>query len=228
VLYFSLAASNGENKTMGAESNRNYWLLSGCFFSFFLAWSFSYSLFPLWLNQSVGLKGEATGLIFSVNAIAALFIMPCYGYFQDKLGLRKNVLYLVAALLILCGPFFVYVYGPLLKTNIILGAIVGGVYAGMATLAGVGALETYIERVGRTIGFEWGKARMWGSLGWAAATFCAGFLFNINPDINFWCASISAMIFIALLIAVRPGVANASAVGVNSASNSLTLHDAFA
>jgi cellulose synthase (UDP-forming) len=40
---------------------------------------------------------------------------------------------------------------------------------------------------------------MWGSLGWAAATFLAGILFNINPNLNFWMASSSAIIFLLLL-----------------------------
>lgn len=186
------------------ESKRNYWLLSGAFFTFFLTWSFSFSLFPIWLNQEVGLSGESTGVIFSVNAFAAMFIMPFYGYLQDKLGLKKHLLLLIASMLLLAGPFFVYVYAPLLAYNLLLAAAVGGVYFGIAINAGVGALETYIERVSRITGFEFGKARMWGSLGWAAATFCAGYLFNINPNINFWLASASALVFLGLLLAVHP------------------------
>ena len=43
---------------------------------------------------------------------------------------------------------------------------------------------------------------MWGSLGWAAATFFAGQLFNINPNINFWIASISAVILFLIILSV--------------------------
>lgn len=115
---------------MSTETSRDYWLLSGALFTFFLTWSFTFSLFPIWLNQTIGLAGESTGIIF--------------------------------------------IYGPLLTVNLTLGAAVGGIYFGMAFAAGVGTLESYTERVSRIVGFEFGKARLWGSLGWAAATFATG------------------------------------------------------
>ncbi|WP_373417881.1 MFS transporter, partial [Vibrio parahaemolyticus] len=64
----------------------------------------------------------------------------------------------------------------------------------------MGVLESYTERVGRLRNFEYGKARMWGSLGWAAATFFAGRNINIDPDYNFIMATISGLIFLAILL----------------------------
>lgn len=184
------------------SATKNYWLLSTCLFSFFLTWSFTFSLFPIWLNQVIGLSGERTGMIFSINAMAALLIMPCYGFIQDKLGVKRSLLFAVGILLILSGPFFIFIYAPLLQHNFYLGAVIGGVYFAITFLAGVGAVETYVERIGRFTGFEFGKARMWGSLGWACATFFTGYLFNINPHINFYLASISALVFIFALLFV--------------------------
>lgn len=186
------------------NSTRNYWLLSISLFAFFLTWSFAFSLFPIWLNQTIELAGKQTGIIFSINALSALFIMPFYGYFQDKLGLKKHLLYLIGALLLTSGPFFIYVYAPLIQFDIILGAFIGGIYFSLTFFAGVGICETYIDRVGRTTGFEFGKVRMWGSLGWAFATFFAGKLFNINPNINFWLASGSAVLFCIAIVLVNP------------------------
>jgi OHS family lactose permease-like MFS transporter len=91
---------------------------------------------------------------------------------------------------------------------VMLGAIVGGLYLGTAFLAGIGAIESYIEKIGRKYDFEYGKSRMWGSLGWAAATFFAGQLFNINPNINFWIASVSAVILVAIIISVKVEMTN--------------------
>lgn len=186
------------------EARRNYWLLSGAFLTFFLTWSFSFSFFPIWLEVAVGLTGEDIGVIFSLNAFCAMFVLPLYGFFQDKLGLRKHLLFLVAVLLVGSGPFMIYFYGPVLQTNMWLAAAVGGVYLGMAFGAGVGAVETYVERVGRVTGFEWGKVRMWGSLGWAIATFAAGRVFNIDPDINFWIGTGTGVIFLILILSVHP------------------------
>lgn len=186
------------------ENSKNlYWKLSAYFFFFFFTWSSSYSLFSIWLGQEIELSGAATGTIFSINAIFALCIQPIYGYVSDKIGLKKNILFFISALLLLVGPFFIYVYGPLLKYNVLLGGIVGGLFLGTTFLAGVGAIESYIEKVGRRYDFEYGKSRMWGSLGWAAATFFAGQLFNINPNINFWVASISAIVLFAIILSVK-------------------------
>ncbi|MGV2872177.1 oligosaccharide MFS transporter [Colwellia sp. E150_009] len=193
---------------MNTSTNNKYWLLSCSLFSFFLTWSFGFSLFPIWLSQTIGLTGEQTGIIFSISALAALAVMPCYGYIQDKLGLGKGLLITVGVLLFLSGPFFIFVYGPLLISNFYLGAVLGAIFFSAAFSAGVGAVETYVERVSRTSGFEYGKARMWGSLGWAAATLFAGVLFNINPQYNFILASISACIFLLSIALLKVNTTN--------------------
>lgn len=72
-------------------------------------------------------------------------------------------------LLFLFAPFFLYVFAPLLKTSIWLGALSGGLYIGFVFSAGSGAIEAYIERVSRNSVFEYGKARMFGCLGWGCA-----------------------------------------------------------
>ncbi|RMA94886.1 MFS transporter [Priestia megaterium] len=185
------------------SSKSLYWKLSAYFFFFFFTWSSSYSLFSIWLGQEIKLNGSATGLIFSVNAIFALCMQPLYGYISDRIGLKKHVLFFISCLLVFVGPFYIFVYGPLLQYNVLIGAMIGGLYLGVAFLAGIGAIETYIEKVSRKYKFEYGKSRMWGSLGWAAATFFAGQLFNINPHINFWVASVSAVILVAIIFSVK-------------------------
>ncbi|MHA3354395.1 oligosaccharide MFS transporter [Yersinia enterocolitica] len=208
------------------HSVRNqYLILSGLLFTFFFTWSSAFSLFSIWLNQYVGLKGAETGATFSVIAITALCAQPLYGVIQDKLGLKKHLLWAIGILLLISGPFFIYVYAPLLRINMLVGAVVGGLYMGMTFFAGIGALESYTERVSRISGFEFGKARMWGSLGWAGATFFAGMLFNINPNINFWMASASAALFLLLLWRLHEVKADAMGQLEYGKSSALTLHD---
>lgn len=185
-----------------SNSKSMYWKLSAYFFFFFVTWSSCYSLFSIWLGQEIKLSGADTGIIFSINAIFALCMQPVYGYVSDKIGLKKNILAFISVVLVFVGPFFIYVYGPLLRYNVMLGALVGGIYLGTGFLAGVGAIESYVEKIGRRYNFEYGKSRMWGSLGWAAATFFAGQLFNINPNINFWIASVSAVILFGIILSV--------------------------
>lgn len=209
------------------SAKRNYLLLSGCILCFFLTWSFCFSIYPLWLNQAIGLDGSDTGLVFSVNAVTALFVMPFYGFLQDKLGLRKNLLWFVGFALLMSGPFFIYIYTPLLLNSLYVGALVGGLFCSMTFFAGVGAVETYIERMGRKTGFEFGKARMWGSVGWAIATFFTGQIFNISASLNFILASLCALLFLILLFFVKIDSCVSDPTGLGGQASSLKAVDIF-
>ncbi|VUS74149.1 MFS transporter [Klebsiella spallanzanii] len=187
---------------MKRECQNNYLILSALLFFFFVTWSSSSSLLSIWLHQEVGLQAADTGIIFSVLSISALVAQVCYGFIQDKLGLKKNLLWYITILLILSGPAYM-LFGYLLKMNVLLGSVFGGLFVGLTFNGGIGVLETYTERAARRNGFEFGRARMWGSLGWAVATFFAGMLFNIDPQLNFFAASISGLVFFWLLTRLR-------------------------
>ncbi|MCT4713772.1 MFS transporter [Enterobacteriaceae bacterium H18W14] len=209
------------------RKQHHYLVLSGLLFTFFWTWSSAFSLISLWLNQKIGLRGAETGIIFSIVAFTALCAQPLYGFLQDKLGLRKNLLWLIGGLLLASGPFFVFVCTPLLHFHILPGAVSVGLYVGATFFAGIGALESYTERVSRIVGFEYGKSRMWGSLGWAGATFIAGMLFNLDPNLNFWMGSVSACLFLGLLWWMREVQPNALNELEFGKSNALTISDAF-
>lgn len=204
---------------------RSYSLLSALLFFFFVTWSSSGSLLSIWLQQEVGLKPGDTGIIYSVLSVSALFAQICYGFIQDKLGLRKNLLWYITALLILSGPAYL-LFGYLLKINVLLGSLFGGIYIGLTFNGGIGVLESYTERVARQSQFEFGKARMWGSLGWAVATFFAGILFNINPQLNFLVASCSGLLFFILLAQLHVSSAP-QAMQEAISGGKITLEDAL-
>ncbi|MEQ5284601.1 MFS transporter [Providencia huaxiensis] len=187
---------------MERGSRQYYASLSALLFFFFFTWSSIFSVVAIWLRKYVGLDGADTGFIFSCISIVALCTQPLYGFIQDKLGLRKNLLLFIAVLLILSGPFFM-VSGTLLKWNVFLGSVIGGLFIGMTFHAGIGVLESYTERVSRLCNFEYGKARMWGSLGWATATFFAGRNINVNPDYNFIMATVSGLLFLVILLKLK-------------------------
>lgn len=180
-----------------------YVRFSAIFFFFFLSWAASCSLITLWLGQIVHLNGADIGLLFSINGVFTLLLQPLYGYISDRFGLQKNILLYLSGILIFTGPFFIYLYGPLLQSNFLLGAILGGIFLGSSYLASMGAVESYIEKISRKYDFEYGKARMWGSLGTAVAAFYAGKIFNLNPDYNFWIGSIAAVIVFVILITTK-------------------------
>ncbi|MRV70287.1 oligosaccharide MFS transporter [Duganella sp. FT92W] len=206
----------------------NYRFLSTLIFVYFFSQAMSISLLTLWLRNSLKLNGAETGIVLGANFVAAMCSQPVYGFVSDKIGFRKHILWTVSALVALCGLFFLYVYGPLLKTNIWLGAAVGGAYLGVTFYAGSYALETYVDRVGRRHGFEYSRVRMWGSLGFASAAAFSGRLFNIDPSINFFLASGAGLVMVVLLLSWRVHPEVGGIVNSNAESRALNLADAMA
>jgi OHS family lactose permease-like MFS transporter len=182
---------------------KNYALLSAFLFLYFFAQAMSISLLALWLKSTLGLTGAQTGIVFSANFIFAMCSQPIYGFLSDKVGFKKTILWLIAVLVMLSGGFFAFVYGPLLKINILAGAAIGGAYLGVTFIAGGYALESYVDRVGRKDGFEYSRARLWGSLGFAFAAFFSGRLYNIDPLINFSLASVAGLLLLPILAMIR-------------------------
>lgn len=68
-------------------------------------------------------------------------------------------------------------------------ALVGSVVLSAGFMAGCSLIEAVTERYSRRFNFEYGQSRAWGSFGYAIVALVAGFVFNINPMINFWLGS---------------------------------------
>jgi MFS transporter, OHS family, lactose permease len=203
--------------------NRNYALLSAYLYLFFFAQAMSISLLSIWYTRTLGLSGTEVGIVFSATFFVALVLQPLYGYLSDKAGLRKHVLWFVSLMCVSSGLFFAFVYGPLLTTNIVAGAACGGLFIGMTFVAGAYAVESYVDRVGRKYGFEYGRARLWGSLGFASAAFFSGRLFNIDPAINFTMAAAAGVLLCIVVFFTRVEPSEAD----RQSTASLSLRDAL-
>lgn len=205
---------------------RNQRVLCLLMFFFFFSWSSFQSLLSVWLNNTIGLQATQTGLIFSALSVSALCAQVCYGFIQDKLGLRKNLLWYLAVMLSVSGPVFI-LFGYLLHVNLLLGSIFGGLYIGLIYNGGIGVLESFTERVARRDNFEFGRARSGGAVGWAVASFFTGILFNIDPRLNFALASVGGLLFFVVLSALRLGDATTSAMEQVAEGSSVSLADAL-
>ena len=198
--------------------NSKYWFSSGYLFFFFITWSIWWSFYAIWLNNSLGLTGAQVGTIYSFNSFFSLFFMILYGYMQDKLGTKKNLVWIQSVVLVLIAPFVIYVYEPLLLNNFYLGAVLGAVYLGAGFISGAGFLESFTEKLSRKYDFEFGKARMWGSLGYAVSAIGAGALMSINPHINFWIASGTGIIFLLINVFFKVEVTKTEEKSVSNIS----------
>lgn len=183
-------------RNMGKE----FYLLSLMLYFFFISWAGCFSLLAVWLKEFFKLSGSEIGFTYSVFSVTALCLSPVYGMIQDKLILRRHLLTVIGVLLCLCGPYYIFIVEPLLRTNVLVGGVSIGLYMGFAFNAGIGALESYTERFGRVAGFEFGHARTFGALGWASAVAITGILINIDPHYNFIISSVAGVIFLILLM----------------------------
>ena len=107
-------------------------------FCFFIAWSLWWSLYAIWLKGTIGLTGTQLGTLYSVNQFTSMIFMIGYGIIQDKLGLKKHLIWLLSVILVLTGPFLIYIYEPLLRHNFSLGLAIGSLFFGIGYLAGCG------------------------------------------------------------------------------------------
>lgn len=207
--------------------NTNFWMFGLFFFFYFFIMGAYFPFFPIWLHDINHLSKSDTGIVFASISLFSLLFQPAFGLLSDKLGLRKHLLWIITGMLVMFAPFFIYVLGPLLQLNIWLGAIVGGIYLGFIYNGGAPAIEAYIEKVSRRSQFEFGRARMFGCVGWALCASIVGIMFTINNQFVFWLGSGCAVILAILLFIAKPqaqpSAEVANSLGANHSPFSLRL-----
>ena len=171
---------------------------------FFTGWGIWWSFFQIWLTTKQGFSETQVGTIYSFNSAITLILMLVYGSLQDKLGIKKNLLIFCVSCEVFLGPFFTWVYVPLLKSNFIVGALIGSIYLSVAFLAASPTFEALAERMSRRFGFEYGQARAWGSFGYAVAALIAGFMFTLNAYLIFWIGSVFSIVLLLVLLFIKP------------------------
>ena len=183
--------------------NSIYLRLSSFLFTFFFCWLVFLAFMPIWFKQVLHLSGAQIGTIYAANAIAAMTFQPIYGYISDRIGLRKYLLGFINLCVAMTAPFFLLVYQPLLENFFYAGVMAGALFMAIAYNAGVAAIESFVEKAGRSNDFEFGRARCWGSLGAAVGIFAAGLVFNLNPSYIFILASIMSLPLAVILYTTK-------------------------
>ena len=179
-----------------------FWNYGGLFFFYFAIWQLAFTFLPLWLARE-GMGTGAIGVVSTVSAITALALQPVYGFLQDRLGFKKYLFAFVVLCAAFMGPFFVFVFQPLIGVNEYLAAVVGGVFLSLCLNSGVGVVEAFSERASRANGYEYGHARLFGSLAGGTAALVGGFIWAANPDSIWWAGSVSAIVLGTLLFVAR-------------------------
>ncbi|GMA68185.1 hypothetical protein GCM10025884_18120 [Leuconostoc gelidum subsp. gelidum] len=176
-----------------------FWSFPISHFSYFFIWAIVSGYLTLWLEQVANLNGSQAGIIFSMMAAMSLVFQPIFGFFSDKLVMKKNLVFVILGAGLLIGPYFEWAFMPLLSaTNSFSIAVITGIYLSFVLNGGVSVIEQYIQRASITNQFEFGHSRIGGSIAGAVASFVGGRLFLINPNLIFWAATGTAMIAIIM------------------------------
>ncbi|HDT6546184.1 TPA: oligosaccharide MFS transporter [Kluyvera ascorbata] len=170
---------------------------------YFFSWKATLDTYSFWLSEKIGLDGVAIGIVFAVNGFCAVLIKPVYGFLIDRLGLRKDLLFFISLISITVFPFFFYIYKPLLQHVLYLGIVAGAVFLSMGYYAGCAAAESYLDRFGRLFDLEFGQIRMWGAIGSVFSAASTGYIFNINPMINFGISSVGALVILIIVMTMK-------------------------
>lgn len=181
---------------------------------FFMTWGIWWSFFQIWLTSPAGglqLTGSQVGTVYAFNGAGTLALMFIYGAIQDKLYLKRTLIIAISVIMSLIGPFAQFLYFPLLKANFTAGVIIGGIVLSAGFVGACSLFEAYVERMSRVHDFEFGQARMWGSVGYAIVALIAGFVFSINPYINFWLGSAFGVVLLLVQILWKTEIYSATA-----------------
>ncbi|MEE6663560.1 oligosaccharide MFS transporter [Limosilactobacillus fermentum] len=202
------------NNKVQSKEKKDFWGFPVAHFTYFFCWQIIFGYLTLWLEQVGHLTGVEAGMIFSLMSGLSLIFQPVFGVISDRLIFKKALVLTISIAMILVGPYFQWLFMPLMKTNHFLVSLVTGLYLSFVLSGGVSTIEQYVQRASLANKFEYGHSRMGGSLGGAVASFLGGRLFLMNPNAIFWAMSVSAIILTCTwLFSTKIHLDNASAAG---------------
>lgn len=163
--------------TVKISNKKDFWGFPVTHFSYFFTWAIVFGYLTLWLEQEAGFNGVEAGFVFSMMAGVSLLFQPVFGIISDKLLMKKTLILVIAIGMIFVGPYFQWIFHPLLNIGHTAAALATGVYLSFILNGGVSVIEQYVQRASLTNKFEYGHSRIGGSLAGAAASLAGGQLF---------------------------------------------------
>lgn len=210
------------------KESRHFWGFALSEFSYFFVWAITYGFLTLWLEKVAQVTGSQAGIIFSLMAGMSLIFQPIFGVVSDKLVFRKNLLLTISIAAILTGPYFQWLFMPIFNISPILVSVVTGVFLAFILNGGVSVIEQYVERASIANKFEYGHARMGGSVAGVIAAIVAGRLFLWEPNAIWWATSAAAVLLtLLLLFSTKINFKNAAAVMGDNKDEKMTKKDIF-
>ena len=144
---------NAQNNAPQKHRSKDFWGFPVTHFSYFFTWAIVFGYLTLWLEQQAHFNGVEAGMVFSMMSGISLIFQPIFGIISDRLVMKKNLVITIAAAMILIGPYFQWLFKPLLGVNSMFAAIITGIYLSFVLNGGVSVIEQYVQRASLTNGF---------------------------------------------------------------------------
>ncbi len=181
-----------------------YWRLAAVYFFYFAYLGAFAPYFSLYLS-SLGIAAAGIGAIMSLPQLVRIFAPHLWGWLADRGGYRLRVARIgtVIGTAIFCGLFaateFDALYAVVLLMSFFLSAALPQVET--TTLSHLGDHSA-----------QYGRVRVWGSIGFIAAVLIVGYVLDVLPiDTLLWImlATLGALTVLLMLVPEAPQTAHA-------------------
>lgn len=165
--------------------------------AFFSVYGIAIPIWPRWLEHYISV--EYVGIVMGAAYWAKLIFVPLTSWIADVTGNRKNILIALALFVIAALILLPYMEGWLLYA-LIWGA------AGAALSSAVPLSDGLTLRAQQTIGIDFGKARLWGSLSFIAVSLLVGVAADQYGIDTIYVSMLLAAIFLLFVSLLLPGI----------------------
>ena len=143
---------------------------------------------PAWLSFK-GLDANEISLLFSVGIWARALITPIMGHFADHSGAHRKIIIITAGLSVI--SYFLFIFANDFNSIFLLNLLASTFFMSLIPLG-----ENLASRASAKHGFDYGRARLWGSLTFILAAYLGGFAIEKSSD-----SAILWLIILAIIVA---------------------------
>lgn len=202
-------------------SFRMFWTFVIAEMAFNFIWPYE-SFISIWLKQYAGVNTTGIGFMFSMTAFVGMIGNLFVGFAADKLVLKRHLVFILAILLILIGPFLLWVITPMSHagTAVLIVASALGVYLGLAGNVGSTVQEQYLRRASYVNRFDYGWARSGTSFISIVGPLVCGALLAHWPTYFVFVMTVVGFVFFAVSVGYRFDTSNLSVLKDDTSKSS--------
>lgn len=183
------------------------------FFFYDIAFALFSSMISVYLIGK-GYAASQVSLTISIASLAAMLTQPIIGTLTDKFGMRKVNMVMFA---LTCAGAALFVVSSSFAITVCAYSIINLLMNGV---------NPTIERMATSSPYDYGKVRMWGTLGFAAGTQLTGLIYDgISPEAPYVAVIITMLIAIFGFWGTQPRLAETEAANIADDSEKVSSKD---